>query len=387
MELNIVAPPKPRRNSASRKHKSSHGKRSRTSTHKHASGGPGESSSGSHARNGTKRDHKTGHVYKGGSKSVQRGRAPNAKRPRPSDNAGQDTDTAGTGATKRPRTAGEAASDAAPAGTATGRGTRRNPVRLEPQRVSMIVDVADAAPITATAAKAAAGAGNGGGAGAGASRPGGQLVLGAARGIQGTGRIFRDGGTFGELGVSDQLVLQLTDRMKLKQPTQCQRLTVPVGLSGRDVMLKSETGSGKTLAFLLPIVHQLLALPQRCSRTDGTRAIILAPTRELCQQISRVLGDLIAPFRWIVAGSVTGGGASCADTQGPGLCLTNIMLRAQKRRSRKRHGCARASPSLCAPLVACWTTWKRRRASMCPRCVSSCSMKQTDCWTWVSSSR
>ena len=49
--------------------------------------------------------------------------------------------------------------------------------------------------------------------------------------------------------------------------------------------LKSETGSGKTLAYILPIVQALQALPVRPRREDGTLALVLAPTRELCVQI------------------------------------------------------------------------------------------------------
>lgn len=88
----------------------------------------------------------------------------------------------------------------------------------------------------------------------------------------------------------------------------------------RDVMIQSQTGSGKTLTYLLPIVQALLPLSRLSyiDRSIGTLAIILAPTRELAQQISKVLeqilslslateGDDRTMTRWLVSGLLTGG--------------------------------------------------------------------------------
>ena len=49
------------------------------------------------------------------------------------------------------------------------------------------------------------------------------------------------------------------------------------------------TGSGKTLAYALPLLDALRALEPRLERADGTAALVLAPTRELCAQIADVL--------------------------------------------------------------------------------------------------
>ncbi len=57
-------------------------------------------------------------------------------------------------------------------------------------------------------------------------------------------------------------------------------------MQGKDVIATAQTGSGKTAAFLLPIVHRLIDKPRRT-----TRALVLAPTRELAAQI---LEDLTA---------------------------------------------------------------------------------------------
>ena len=64
------------------------------------------------------------------------------------------------------------------------------------------------------------------------------------------------------------------------RPTAIQAEAIPPALDGRDVIASAQTGSGKTAAFLLPIVHRLLDRPRRT-----TKALVLAPTRELAAQI------------------------------------------------------------------------------------------------------
>jgi ATP-dependent RNA helicase RhlE len=63
-------------------------------------------------------------------------------------------------------------------------------------------------------------------------------------------------------------------------PTPIQRDAIPPILAGRDVLACAMTGSGKTAAFLLPLLHRLLGRPR-----GTTRALVLAPTRELAAQI------------------------------------------------------------------------------------------------------
>jgi ATP-dependent RNA helicase RhlE len=72
------------------------------------------------------------------------------------------------------------------------------------------------------------------------------------------------------------------------EPTPIQVQSIPPILAGRDLLGIAQTGTGKTAAFLLPILQRLLAHPGR-----GVRALILAPTRELAEQIhqaARVYG-------------------------------------------------------------------------------------------------
>lgn len=69
-------------------------------------------------------------------------------------------------------------------------------------------------------------------------------------------------------------------------PTSIQAQAMPVALSGRDLLGCAETGSGKTAAFTIPMIQHCLAqTPLR--RGDGPLALVLAPTRELAQQIEK----------------------------------------------------------------------------------------------------
>jgi ATP-dependent RNA helicase RhlE len=64
------------------------------------------------------------------------------------------------------------------------------------------------------------------------------------------------------------------------EPTPIQQQSIPPILEGRDLLGIAQTGTGKTAAFVLPILQHLLVKPGR-----GVRALILAPTRELAEQI------------------------------------------------------------------------------------------------------
>ncbi|KAG8240055.1 hypothetical protein J437_LFUL019600 [Ladona fulva] len=61
-------------------------------------------------------------------------------------------------------------------------------------------------------------------------------------------------------------------------------------MSGRDMVGIAQTGSGKTLAYILPALVHINHQP-RLSRGDGPIALVLAPTRELAQQIQQVATD------------------------------------------------------------------------------------------------
>ncbi len=74
----------------------------------------------------------------------------------------------------------------------------------------------------------------------------------------------------------------------MQDPTPIQRQAIPIGLQNRDIIGIAETGSGKTAAFVIPLLVWITSLPKivRDSESDlGPYAVILAPTRELAQQV------------------------------------------------------------------------------------------------------
>lgn len=162
-----------------------------------------------------------------------------------------------------------------------------------------------------------------------------------------------DTSTFEGLGLDPLLVRHLKGKMSVERPTGIQRSALPYMISApldltaswddtgnededdyesrtaavadtssrpRDIFIQSQTGSGKTLTYLLPIIQTLLPLSRLSwiDRSIGTMAIILAPTRELAQQISQVLERILTMSlasedddshmtRWLVSGLLTGG--------------------------------------------------------------------------------
>jgi len=70
-------------------------------------------------------------------------------------------------------------------------------------------------------------------------------------------------------------------------PTPIQLQAIPPIMQGRDVIGLAQTGTGKTAAFALPILEHLRAGPR-----GGVRALIVSPTRELAEQICKVINDL-----------------------------------------------------------------------------------------------
>ncbi|PKB70847.1 MAG: hypothetical protein BZY87_08450 [SAR202 cluster bacterium Io17-Chloro-G6] len=71
-------------------------------------------------------------------------------------------------------------------------------------------------------------------------------------------------------------------------PTPIQQQAIPVAMEGRDIMGLAQTGTGKTAAFALPILHLLASSPPR----KGVRCLVIAPTRELAEQIHQSFVDL-----------------------------------------------------------------------------------------------
>lgn len=91
--------------------------------------------------------------------------------------------------------------------------------------------------------------------------------------------------TFEEILSNDDLLDAVYD-MHFDQCTPIQEQAIPAALQGRDIMAVAQTGTGKTAAYLLPVIEQLINdnYPQ-----DRVNCVVMAPTRELAQQIDRQL--------------------------------------------------------------------------------------------------
>ncbi|XP_012273573.1 DEAD-box ATP-dependent RNA helicase 20 [Orussus abietinus] len=85
-------------------------------------------------------------------------------------------------------------------------------------------------------------------------------------------------------------VMEEIRKQGFAEPTAIQAQGWPIALSGRDLVGIAQTGSGKTLAYILPATVHINNQP-RLSRGDGPIVLILAPTRELAQQIQTVARD------------------------------------------------------------------------------------------------
>ncbi len=88
---------------------------------------------------------------------------------------------------------------------------------------------------------------------------------------------------FDELNLEDELLDALWD-MHFEECTPVQAKAIPVIMEGRDVISCAQTGTGKTAAYILPLLNNLLVHEHA---QDKVNAIIMAPTRELAQQIDQ----------------------------------------------------------------------------------------------------
>ncbi|WP_374659671.1 DEAD/DEAH box helicase [Inhella sp.] len=138
--------------------------------------------------------------------------------------------------------------------------------------------------------------------------------------------------SFASLGLPEALQAAVA-ACEYTDATEVQQQAIPLGLQGTDLLVSSRTGSGKTAAFLLPILTQVLARreaepdrlpafvprfqpgPQRGRRGPGrnaaepfhAQALILAPTRELAQQVAQAAQQLGKGIKFFTVATVVGG--------------------------------------------------------------------------------
>jgi ATP-dependent RNA helicase RhlE len=96
--------------------------------------------------------------------------------------------------------------------------------------------------------------------------------------------------TFAEFGLLPSLLKTLKIQ-KIFKPTEIQTFAIPLLMSGQSVVGVSQTGSGKTLTYVLPVLHLLKELEtagNAVTENSTPRALVLVPTRDLGEQVSKV---------------------------------------------------------------------------------------------------
>ena len=91
--------------------------------------------------------------------------------------------------------------------------------------------------------------------------------------------------TFLDFDLSTPTIRALKD-MRYTQPTAVQQESIPLAMSGRDLVVQARTGTGKTAAFGIPLVEKVDA------NTANIQAMVLTPTRELTAQVCDELGRI-----------------------------------------------------------------------------------------------
>ncbi len=108
--------------------------------------------------------------------------------------------------------------------------------------------------------------------------------------------------TFIDLGIEPDIAQALTDK-GITEPFPIQEQTIPLALSGQDIIGQAKTGTGKTFGFGLPIIQRLGIAPE-----PGVKVLVVVPTRELCVQVTEDL-ELAASNRATTVVSIYGGKA------------------------------------------------------------------------------
>src|SRR3989344_597563 len=104
--------------------------------------------------------------------------------------------------------------------------------------------------------------------------------------------------SFEEMKIDKEILEAIRD-MKFSEPTEIQQKALPPSLLGKDLIAMSMTGSGKTVVFAIPIIQYI-------QRGKGVQALVLAPTRELANQISTEFRKL-SKYRKVRVCEVFGG--------------------------------------------------------------------------------
>lgn len=113
--------------------------------------------------------------------------------------------------------------------------------------------------------------------------------------------------SWAESGLPEKM-LKVIEQVGYKEPTPIQRQAIPIGIQNRDIIGIAETGSGKTASFVIPLLTYISDLPKITEENmaEGPYALIMAPTRELAQQIEEETIKFATPMGFTCV-SVVGG--------------------------------------------------------------------------------
>lgn len=105
----------------------------------------------------------------------------------------------------------------------------------------------------------------------------------------------------------------LQKQFKFDKPTAIQVCAIQHLIDGRDSLIRAQTGSGKTLSYAIPMIQHLMHMQPQITRSDGPKAIIILPTRELATQTKEVITQLTRACIRMVPGCLIGGNSRKAE--------------------------------------------------------------------------
>ena len=112
---------------------------------------------------------------------------------------------------------------------------------------------------------------------------------------------------FESLNINAKLKRALAEVFQYSFMTKVQATSIPLSLTGQDVLVKAKTGTGKTLAFLIPVVDRHLMQPQQQQQQQQQLSVlVISPTRELTSQIFNE-AEQLTKFAGLQCQSVYGG--------------------------------------------------------------------------------
>ena len=143
---------------------------------------------------------------------------------------------------------------------------------------------------------------------------------------------------FSELGLPEEL-LAAVESLGFERPSPIQALSIPVALSGVDLLGLSQTGSGKTAAFTLPVLARIDL------KSRSPQALIVCPTRELAVQVCEEVHRLGSQMRGLRAVPVYGGAPMGPPQRWVTLASSGPIFWAGRVKERRSSGTVERPPA------------------------------------------